>query len=211
LRPPRKTKSKTQNKVKTVPGGEKTKAQSRVPVTALMGWPRFTFQEQNHRAPNRWQHRLKRERPTCTERNKSLLESADGSMATVAPRQNESSSYEKPERIHLTPTGLLMEGHYAHNPVPFRLLVQWRYYASHLFRQRPVTTSRRDHNRICRCRRSPDLRKTRMTEWMGIFPTRRPCFRPSGKYLRHDDPSGIQQLRHCLQANALRWRPDGRS
>jgi hypothetical protein len=35
-------------------------------------------------APNRWQHRLNRERPTCTERNESLLESADGSMATAA-------------------------------------------------------------------------------------------------------------------------------
>jgi hypothetical protein len=52
--------------------------------------------------------------PTCTERNESLLESADGSMATVATRQNESSSYEKPERIHLTPTSLLMEGDYTH-------------------------------------------------------------------------------------------------
>jgi hypothetical protein len=41
LRPPRKTKSKTQNKVKTVPGREKTKAQSRVSVTALIAWPRF--------------------------------------------------------------------------------------------------------------------------------------------------------------------------
>jgi hypothetical protein len=37
-----------------------------------------------HRAINRWQHRLNRERPTCTERNQSRLESADGSMATVA-------------------------------------------------------------------------------------------------------------------------------
>ncbi len=33
-------------------------------------------------------------------------------MATVATRQNESSSYEKQERIYLTPTGLLMEGVY---------------------------------------------------------------------------------------------------
>src|SRR5580704_10696264 len=31
----------------------------------------------------RWQHRLKRERPTCTERTKSLLESADGRMASA--------------------------------------------------------------------------------------------------------------------------------
>jgi hypothetical protein len=32
----------------------------------------------------RWQHRLNRERPTCTERMESLLKSANGSMATVA-------------------------------------------------------------------------------------------------------------------------------
>jgi hypothetical protein len=38
-------------------------------------------------APNRWKHRLNREHPTCTERNESLLESADGSMATVATRR----------------------------------------------------------------------------------------------------------------------------
>jgi len=56
-----------------------------------MAWPTFSSQEQNHRAPNRWQHRLNRERPTYTERNESLLESADGSMATVA-----NSAGEKP-------------------------------------------------------------------------------------------------------------------
>jgi hypothetical protein len=55
-------------------------------VTALIAWPGFHSQEQNHRAIIRWQHRLNRERPTCTERNQSLLESADGSMATAAIR-----------------------------------------------------------------------------------------------------------------------------
>src|SRR5215468_9398571 len=54
-----------------------------------MPGPGSTLEDQNHRAPNRWQHRLKRERPTCTERNDSLLESADGSMATVATRRGE--------------------------------------------------------------------------------------------------------------------------
>src|SRR5690242_1090952 len=38
------------------------------------------------RSTNRWQHRLQRERPTCTERQ-SLTKSADGRMATVATRQ----------------------------------------------------------------------------------------------------------------------------
>jgi len=37
------------------------------------------------KSTNRWQHRLQRERPTCTER-KSLTQSADGRMATVATR-----------------------------------------------------------------------------------------------------------------------------
>jgi uncharacterized protein YifN (PemK superfamily) len=45
--------------------------------------------------------RLKRGRPTCTERNQSLPESANGSMATVATRR---------EKNLLTRTGLLMEG-----------------------------------------------------------------------------------------------------
>ena len=57
-------------------------------------------------------HRLNRERPTCTERNESLLESADGSMATVATRREKKPAYQKETRIDLTPTGLLMEGHY---------------------------------------------------------------------------------------------------
>ncbi len=82
-------------------------------MTALMAWPRFHSEEQNHRALNRWQHRLNRERPTCTERNESLLESADGSMATVANSAGEKTFVQrKNKRTHLTPTGLLMEGHY---------------------------------------------------------------------------------------------------
>src|SRR5207237_5093669 len=62
----------------------KTKAKRRVPVTALIAWPTFIF-EMEERSPIRWQHRLKREHPTCTER-KSLIESADGRVATVATR-----------------------------------------------------------------------------------------------------------------------------
>jgi len=61
-------------------------------------------------APNRWQHRRKRERPTCTERNQSLLESADGSMATVVTRQGKNLCPAKSKPMRLTQTGLLMEG-----------------------------------------------------------------------------------------------------
>ena len=55
-------------KVKIVPGREKTKAQSRVPVTALIAWPRFHLSETTGRQTE-WQHRLNRERPRCAERN----------------------------------------------------------------------------------------------------------------------------------------------
>jgi len=41
---------------------------------------------------------------------KPLLESADGSMATVATRREKKRAYQKHTRITLTPTGLLMEG-----------------------------------------------------------------------------------------------------
>ena len=52
----------------------------------------------------------------CTEQNESLPESANGSMATAATRIGENLVEQKHKRIHLTPTGLLMEGDYTHNP-----------------------------------------------------------------------------------------------
>jgi len=45
----------------------------------------------------------------CTERSESLLESADGSMATVATRREKNDVPRRGNRINLTPTGLLME------------------------------------------------------------------------------------------------------
>jgi hypothetical protein len=53
----------------------------RVPVTALMAWPNF-HREMEERSTNRWQHRLKREHPTCTERINRSPKSADGRVAT---------------------------------------------------------------------------------------------------------------------------------
>jgi hypothetical protein len=45
------------------------------------------------------------------------FESADGSMATVANSAGRKIlSNEKKHGTHLTPTGLLMEGHYTQNP-----------------------------------------------------------------------------------------------
>jgi len=43
-------------------------------------------------------------------------EFANGSMATVATRRRENPCPEKREKNDLTPTGLLMEGVYPHNP-----------------------------------------------------------------------------------------------
>jgi len=49
----------------------------------------------------------------CTERSESLLESANGSMATVATRREEKNLVQrKDKRTYLTPAGLLMEGDY---------------------------------------------------------------------------------------------------
>jgi hypothetical protein len=59
---------------------------------------RFDLKETNHSALNRWQHRLNREHPMCTERNESLLESANGSMATVANSAEEKLSMKNAER-----------------------------------------------------------------------------------------------------------------
>jgi hypothetical protein len=42
-------------------------------VTALIAWPNFHSSEWKERSLNRWQHRLKREHPTCTER-KALIQ-----------------------------------------------------------------------------------------------------------------------------------------
>src|SRR6266498_1881162 len=81
-----------------------------------MAWPDF-HRGWKSRSTNRWQHRLQREHPTCTERTKNRSsKSADGRVATVATRAGEKPCLTKKERIHLTPTGLLMEGHSAQPP-----------------------------------------------------------------------------------------------
>src|SRR5713226_5984821 len=69
------------------------------------------------RSINRWQHRLKREHPTCTERLKPLIEECGwkgGDSGDSAG--NKQPDQQIPKRIPLTPTGLLMEGDYTHNP-----------------------------------------------------------------------------------------------
>jgi hypothetical protein len=41
---------------------------SRVPVTASLAWPNTPSVRSSEGRNNRWQHRLNREHPTCTER-----------------------------------------------------------------------------------------------------------------------------------------------
>ena len=64
----------------------KARAQSRVPVTAFNRLAQTSSLRRSTGRLIRWQRRLKRERPTCTER-KNRSQSADGRMATVATRQ----------------------------------------------------------------------------------------------------------------------------
>src|ERR1700731_1460109 len=64
----------------------------------------------------RWQHRLKRERATCTERTKSLTRVRMEGWRRWLTRPEKNLVQQKNNRIHLTPTGLLMEGDYAQNP-----------------------------------------------------------------------------------------------
>jgi hypothetical protein len=52
--------------------------------------------------------------PNLHRANESLLESANGSMATVANSARKKIFVQQtPKQIHLTPTGLLMEGNLA--------------------------------------------------------------------------------------------------
>src|ERR1700688_1515439 len=65
----------------------------------------------------RWQHQLKREHPTCTERTKALIQERgwkSGDSGDSAGKKQRDQQI--PKRIPLTPTGLLMEGVYTHWP-----------------------------------------------------------------------------------------------
>jgi len=64
-------------------------------VIALIAWPNFYLLRWNGRSIIRWQHRLKREHPTGTERIKRSSKSADGRVATVATRPEKILSNEK--------------------------------------------------------------------------------------------------------------------
>ena len=84
-------------------------------ATALIAWAQLCILEMEPRSINRWQHRLKREHPTCTERSKALIEECGwkgGDSGDSAGKKQRGQTM--PKRIPLTPTGLLMEGDYTH-------------------------------------------------------------------------------------------------
>ena len=86
-------------------------------MTASNAWPTSIF-KMEERSTNRWQHRLKREHPTGTERTKiahQRVRMEGWRQWQLGGRKNRVQR--KNKRTHLTPTGLLMEGVSAQNPV----------------------------------------------------------------------------------------------
>src|SRR5277367_708647 len=65
-----------------------------------MAWPDF-HRETEERSTNRWQRRLQREHPTCTERINRSLKSADGRVATglIGARSKELRKHKQTERL----------------------------------------------------------------------------------------------------------------
>jgi hypothetical protein len=84
-------KTKRQNKVKIVLGREPSKGPKPSFGDCVNGLAQVsTLREQKPQGAKQMAApAVPRERPTCTERNDSLLESADGSMATAATRREE--------------------------------------------------------------------------------------------------------------------------
>jgi hypothetical protein len=79
-------------------------------VTALIAWPRFHSPRAEPQGDKQMAAPAEPRTPNLHRAKQSLLESADGSMATVATRREENDVSRSPNRINLTPTGLLMEG-----------------------------------------------------------------------------------------------------
>ena len=89
-------------------------SQLRTPKRVVVLGPPF-IEKMEARSTNRWQHRLKRERPTCTERIR-IAPRECGWKHGVSGRLGERNPNDTPRRsrIDLTPTGPLMEGDYTH-------------------------------------------------------------------------------------------------
>ena len=86
-------------------------------MTALIAWPRFDSQRAEPQGANQIAAPAEPRTPKLHRANKSLLESAYGSMATVATRRRKNLVKQKQKQFYLTPTGLLMEGVSTQNPL----------------------------------------------------------------------------------------------
>ena len=78
---------KRPNQKPKAPGKGKPKAHTPSSGDCVESLAQLSFPGMEERSTNRWQHRLQRERPTCTQRKRSLTKSADGRMASAATRQ----------------------------------------------------------------------------------------------------------------------------
>ena len=81
-------------------------------MTALIAWPGFHSARAEPQGENQMAAPAEPRTPNMHRAKQSLLESADGSMATVATRREKNHVPQSQNRIDLTPTGLLMESDY---------------------------------------------------------------------------------------------------
>ena len=85
-------------------------------MTASMAWPRFPLAKSRTQGAKQVAAPAELRTPNLHRAKESLLESANGSMATVADSAEENFSLRQRTKTHydrkisLTPTGLLMEG-----------------------------------------------------------------------------------------------------
>ena len=93
LRQPRKTKRQKQSQNRS--RKRKAKAQSRVPVTALIAWPGFHSLRAEPQGDKQMAAPAEPRTPNLHRAKRSLFESADGSMATVATRREKNPLSQK--------------------------------------------------------------------------------------------------------------------
>jgi transposase len=105
--------SRSRVKTKTVPGREKTKAQSRVPVTALIAWPRFDSSRVELQGAKQMAAPAEPRTPNL-HRAKIAHEECGWKGGDSGDSAAEKACATKKQKNPLTPTGLLMEGDSTH-------------------------------------------------------------------------------------------------
>src|SRR5579859_6854789 len=92
---------------------EKTKAQSRVPVTALMAWPRFHSARAEPQGANQIAAPAETRTPHMHRANRFAPRECGWKHGDSGYSAGDKNLVQhSPTRIDLTPTGLLMEGHF---------------------------------------------------------------------------------------------------